>query len=436
MSEPEIIIERLAVGGNGVGRLDGVACFVPFTAPGDRLTLRVTSRKRSYLEGELSALREPSSWRTEPSCPVFGQCGGCSWQHIDYALQCRAKRALLVESLERIARLVAPPVEETVAAPHPYGYRARAQFKLFSAAERLAVGFYRRGSRYVIDLPDGCPVVTPAINTAMQRLRLVLTLLPDRNRIPQLSIEEGEEGVVAVVHYIGREPERLRALLLERQAELGLAGLWVQPGRKESLLAVFGGGRLTYLVPGGAAGEIPMPLGYDIGGFSQVNRGQNRVLVNLVRELLAVRPDERLLDIYCGNGNLSLPLAGLVTELVGVEEYPPSIASAIDNARQLRVNNSTFRCRSAVDEVERLVAVGERFAAVLLDPPRSGAAEVVCRLRPLQAERLVYVSCDPATFARDAAVLAGHGYRLERAIPVDMFPQTAHLETVALFSLS
>lgn len=433
MKCPEVVIERLATGGSGVGRVDGTVCFVPFTAPGDRLRVRITASKRSWMQGELVELLEPSPLRAEPLCPAFGRCGGCDWQHIRYDYQCRAKQGLLGDALQRIAGMSSPPVDETVAAPNPYEYRARAQFKLFSSDSGLAAGFFRRGSRFVIDLPDGCPVVTPDINAAMQRLRPLLATLPDRDRIPQVSVEEGAGGVVAVVHYIGQQQERLVRLLSEREQELKLAGLFVQSGRKETLNRVFGEANLVYAVPSGGDAPTEISLAYGIGGFSQVNRRQNRTMVELVRLLLALGPSERLLDFYCGNGNLSLPLAAQVAALIGVEEYAPSVRSAIDNARQLRVNNSTFKCCNAADELRRLVAAGERFEAVVLDPPRSGAADLVCDLAALGAARLVYVSCDPATFARDAALLRSRNYHLARAIPLDMFPQTAHLETVALF---
>ncbi len=433
MSDPVLVIERLAAGGSGVGRVDGTVCFVPFTAPGDRLRVRITARKRSWMQGELLELLEPSPLRTEPPCPAFGRCGGCDWQHLRYDAQCRAKQGLLGDALQRIAGMSSPPVEETVAAPNPYGYRARAQFKLFSTDSGLTAGFFRRGSHLVIDLPEGCPVVTPAINAAMLRLRPLLTTVPDRDRIPQVSVEEGVGGVVAVVHYIGQQQERLVRLLSEWKQELELAGFFVQSGRKETLTRVFGDANLVYTVPSGGDASAEVSLAYGIGGFSQVNRQQNRTMVELVRRLLALEPSGRLLDFYCGNGNLSLPLATQVADLLGVEEYAPSVTSAIDNARQLRVNNSTFKCCNAADELQRLVAAGERFEAVVLDPPRSGAADLVLGLAALGAARLVYVSCDPATFARDAALLESRKYHLVRAIPLDMFPHTAHLETVALF---
>lgn len=435
MNADELVIERLALGGNGVGRINGKVCFVPFSAPGDRLKVRVVREHRSYCEAELVELCDPSPQRVAPRCPAFGQCGGCDWQHIDYTAQSSVKQQLLTETLQRVAKLVDPVVAETVAAEQPYGYRARAQFKLHATPAGLAVGFFRRGSRFVIDLPQGCPICTGPVNTAMLKLRQVIQLLPDAHRVSQLSLEEGLSGVVAVVHYLGSDQQRLKQLLMQHRDQLDLNGLFLQVGRKEQLQPVFGSGHLAYQVPSCDPSANAMLLGYEIGGFSQVNRLQNQQMVKLVCGYAQPAAGQRMLDLYCGNGNLSLPLSGAVRELLGIEGFASSIASAVDNARQLRVNNSTFRCNDASKELRHLLAQHALFDLVLLDPPRAGAADVARELGQLGAQRIVYVSCDPATLARDLAALCGAaGYRLIEATPLDMFPQTGHLETVALLT--
>ena len=425
-------IERLAQGGNGVGRIDGKVCFVPFCAPDDLIRVRVVKEHRSYLEAEITELCESSPSRVTPPCPAFGRCGGCDWQHLSYAAQCEAKRSILLDTLQRVGKLATPPISATCAASRQYGYRARAQFKLHRAADGLKAGFFRRGSRFVIDLPEGCPVVTAAINRTLLALRAALEQLPDCDRVPQISLEEGEDGVAVIVHYIGNEPQRLERLLRELAEQLPVSGIHLQSGRKDSLQRVVGAELIRYRVPAGAR---ELTLGYGIGGFSQVNREQNRRMIDLVRGFVVDGHPQRLLDLYCGNGNLTLPLADVAQELLGIEGYTPSIASAVDNCRQARVNNSTFVCEDAGAAVDRLIAAGERFDTLLLDPPRSGAVEVVRQAALLGADRIVYVSCDPGTLARDLSILTGPGrYRLLEAVPLDMFPQTAHLETVALLA--
>jgi 23S rRNA (uracil1939-C5)-methyltransferase len=263
----------------------------------------------------------------------------------------------------------------------------------------------------------------------------MMQTLPDLNRVPQISLEDGQSGVVAIVHYIGSDPQRLKKLCLQHQESLELSGLFLQTGRKDALQPVFGSGHITYQVPCCSETAGMMELGYEIGGFSQVNRLQNQQMVKLVCGYAQPAAGQRMLDLYCGNGNLSLPLSGAVRELLGIEGFAPSIASAVDNARQLRVNNSTFRCNDASKELRHLLAHHALFDLVLLDPPRAGAADVARELGRLGAQRIVYVSCDPATLARDLAVLCGAaGYRLIEATPLDMFPQTGHLETVTLLT--
>ncbi len=428
MMAGEVIIERLASGGSGVGRIGDKVCFVPFSAPGDRLSVRVVKEHRSWCEAELVELREASPLRVSPVCPAFGSCGGCDWQHLRYSAQTEAKEAILRETLQRVGKLVDPPVLPAMAAPAPYGYRARAQFKLHRAPEGLYAGFYRRGSRFVIDLPQGCPVVTPAVNSAMLRLKGLLAELPDADRVPQLSIEEGEAGCHAVVHYIGNDPERLGAYLTAGRETLGLAGLCLQQGRKETMTRLFGETRVTYRVSSDGHDFL---LGYGLGGFSQVNRQQNRAMIGLVRRLLKPQATGRLLDLYCGNGNFAIPLADRFERVVGIEGFEPSIASAVDNSRQAHVNNSTFRTAEVVAELRHLAAGAESCAVVLLDPPRTGAFEAVQLLPVLRAPQILYVSCDPGTLARDLSFLVHQGgYRLECVHPLDMFPQTGHLETV------
>jgi len=435
MNVSRLVIERLALGGNGVGRIDGKVCFVPFSAPGDCLKVQVVREHRSYCEAELLEVCEPSDMRVEPRCPVFGQCGGCDWQHISYAEQCRAKQHILSETLQRVARFSKPAVAETVTSELPYGYRARAQFKLFSTPSGLKAGFYRRGSHDVIDLPEGCPVVTPAINTAIAALRTVLQKLPDVSRVTQVILEEGQAGVVAVIQYSGANQDQLIRSLGQHQDQFGLAGLFLQNGRKDFLQPVFGSGHLTYQVPWCGPGEGSARLGYEIGGFSQVNRNQNSAMIKLVCDYARQEAGQRLLDLYCGNGNLSLPLSGTVQQLLGIEGFVHSIASAVDNARQLHVNNSTFKCSDAALELAELIRQQAQFDLVLLDPPRAGAVDVVRQLATLGPQRIMYVSCDPATLARDLALLSAEaGYKLIEATPLDMFPQTGHLETVALLT--
>lgn len=217
MSEARVSIEKLAFGGSGVGRIDGKVCFVPYSCPGDELLVRITAEKRSYLNASIIDIIIPSSRRVTPSCPLFGRCGGCDWQHVDYDCQLEAKRSILADALWRGARVPVELVRETIASPLRYGYRSRVQFKLHGRSQRLQIGFFRQGSHFVEDAPAGCPIALPVINQALQRLREVLAEFPEPDMIPQINIDCGDHGAVAIVNYIGRDADRTAAFFKKIQ---------------------------------------------------------------------------------------------------------------------------------------------------------------------------------------------------------------------------
>ena len=221
MREALVRVESLAFGGAGFGRVDGKACFVPFTAPGELVRVAITVEKRSYLEAELVEILDPSTVRVTPPCPVFGQCGGCSWQHIAYEAQVTAKRTILADALRRSGLTEADRVGAPVMAAEPFGYRSRVQFKVRWGAGRLHIGFYRRGSHFVIDVPSGCAICHPSLNRALAQLRHVLPEFPELQRIPQLDMAVGEQGeVLLIVHYIGESPEMARSFFASVRSAL------------------------------------------------------------------------------------------------------------------------------------------------------------------------------------------------------------------------
>jgi 23S rRNA (uracil1939-C5)-methyltransferase len=432
MSGQVVTIDSLAFGGNGVCRIDGKVCFVPFSCPGDKLRLTVTSEKRSYLTARITEILTPSEQRVTPPCPLFGSCGGCSWQHIGYARQLQAKRQILAETLWRGARVDGERILPALPSPSPYGYRSRVQFKLHSATDRLYIGFFRSGSHRVEDAPGGCPVALAAVNAAIGQLRAVLESCAECSRIPQINVECGDTGAVAIVNYIGTERDTLCGHLLLHRTELSsLSGLWLQSGRKSTLTRVWGDDRLYYALPS-VAGSGDVRLGFAPGCFSQVNRDQNRAMLDIVRRMARFQATEQVLDLYCGNGNFSLPIAGAVSSVTGIEEYAGSIVAAEENRSMNRIAQADFICDDAAGGVRKLAQAGRSFDTVILDPPRSGAADVVTELHRLNPAKIIYVSCDPSTLARDCGVLAGNGYRVQESAPVDMFPQTYHIESVTL----
>jgi 23S rRNA (uracil1939-C5)-methyltransferase len=435
MRDITLKIEKMTYGGSGLGHVDGKVCFVPYTAPGDLAQVRVRSEKKSYIDASLTALPEPSHHRVDPPCPVFGECGGCNWQHLPYDLQCSEKKDIFTDILWRSARVEASCVLPIIPSPDPYGYRARVQLKIRSVNGALQVGFYRSGSHYVVALPGRCEIALPEINHLLPELHELLRLCPEPDCIPQIDVAAGDDGIMAAVcHYIGADQEGFAGFLARNRALVpSVGGLYLQSGRKATLRKIWGVDALTYRIPvDPSVSGTELKLSFSPGGFAQINFRQNRALVETVLTSLGLTGEERVLDIFCGNGNFSLPLAVHCREVTGIEEYEPSIADARANARASATTNVRFICGDAGAIVREMASNGDRFEIVLLDPPRTGAADIARVLSDLRPAKIVYVSCDPPTLARDIGILRGRGYVVTSCRPVDMFPQTHHIESVTL----
>lgn len=419
----ELRIDSLAQGGSGVGRLEGKAVFVPLSAPGDLLECRITLEKKRYSEAEIVRVIEPSPLRCEPVCPVFGQCGGCQWQHLQPQAQALWKYRIFSDHLQRQCGIDPVLVRPLLCSEDPWNYRSRVQFKCRQTENGFVMGFYRRGSHFVIDV-QGCPIARPEINRAQQLLRDWVGSCHCPDKVPQIDLGGDDGGRVrAVVHYIGPDPDRLARELGPRAEAQGMS-LYLQTGRKQSLQRVCGEPDLII--------EVDSPsiaLAYGPGGFAQVNLEQNRAMVAEAMRELDLEGNERVLDLFCGMGNFSLPLARRCATVVGVEDFEPSIEKARQNAAANNLSNVEFHARPAEGSV---AALGGSFDLVMLDPPRVGAYDVAWELYSLKPERILYISCDPTTLARDLVPLVQGGYRVLWSRPVDLFPQTFHTESITL----
>lgn len=433
MALPCATIDSLAFGGNGVCRIDGKVCFVPFSCPGDEVYLRITAQKKSYSTAAIVEIIQPSPLRTIPACPVFGVCGGCNWQHVSYPAQLEHKRAILAEALRRGASVPTELIENAVPAENQYGYRNRLQFKVSATDGSLRIGFYRQGSHTVVDAEAGCPVASPVINQVLNRCREVLRSYPEVASVSQLSVDAGDSGVVIIMHQSGAVTSECRDYLISRRADFWpCTGLFLTTDRQSSVKKLWGCSELTYTMSRADSALEPVVLAFPPGGFAQVHQLQNLSMLSVVRRLGTFAPSGHLLDLFCGNGNFSIPLAAEVASVVGIEGNADSIRAALDNGDRNMVANIQFFCDDVTSALRRLVHQGQRFEAVLLDPPRSGAGDAVADIARLQPDTIIYVSCDPATLARDCGLLAGCGYRVARSVPIDMFPQTYHIESVTL----
>ncbi|MDP2689856.1 MAG: class I SAM-dependent RNA methyltransferase [Deltaproteobacteria bacterium] len=423
--EHTVEITGLAFGGRGVGRIGGKVVFVPFTAPGDTARVRITSEKKSFSEGELIELVRPSPERVAPLCPLFGVCGGCALQHMGYASQVRWKQTIFEETLKRIGG-VAPEFDAPVPSPEAFGYRSRASFHV----DKGRWGFYAAGSHRVVDVED-CPILSPAVNSAYKGIRQRLS-----GRLRSLySVDvgaSGEGGAAAAFHVSGDKGFDWKGAL--RGVE-GLSGfeVWFSPSKKGKGKRIIAedDSRLVY-----AAGGLRFEAGISV--FTQVNRSLNPALMERVVEYAGLSGVEKAVDLCCGAGNLSLPLAKRACSVTGVEENGAAVDLARKNAELNSIKNARFIRSDSLGWVQKSIKSLEKedVDMVVLDPPRGGDPDVAKALSGLKPRKIIYVSCSPPTLARDVSFLAGCGYRAFRAGLFDMFPQTYHIESVTGLELS
>lgn len=422
-----------ALNHDGEGVLRGVkTAFVAGALPAERIRFERTRRHRQHDEGRLLEVLEPSPERVVPRCAHFGVCGGCALQHLDPAAQLSAKQAELAESLARIGRVEPARWLAPLAGPvWQYRRRARLGAKWVPKRERVLVGFRERQSPFVAAL-ERCEVLAAPLDGLITPLSQLLTGLQARASIPQIEAAVGDDAVLLVFRHLVELGEADRAALKAFGAQHGVR-ICLQPGGLDSVTALDGGGStLEYRLP-----EAGLRFEFQPTDFVQVNGAMNRALVDRALELLELAPQHRVLDLFCGLGNFTLPIARRVREVVGIEGEAGLVARARGNAALNGITNASFHVANLAEADGGAAALAGRFDRILLDPPRAGALEVLPRLAALGAERMVYVSCHPGTLARDVGMLCSElGYRLAAAGVVDMFPHTTHVESIAVLEVS
>ena len=402
--------------------------FVEDALPGERVAVEVFLKKRSFDTGRAIRILQPSASRREPRCPYFGVCGGCALQHADPALQVAEKQRGLVENLARIGN-VAPQTLLPPLAGEPWGYRHRARLSVRRVEKKggALVGFRERRSTHVADMRE-CHVLPESISKLIPELRALVEKLSIRERLPQIEVAVGDNATALVFrHLLPFTQEDL--FLIKTFADTHSIHAWLQPKGPDSAHPFHpAASELWYELP-----EFGVRLHFRPTDFTQVNHAVNRLLVSQALRLLDPQPGERIADLFCGLGNFSLPLAARGAQVIGFE----GSAELVERARQNAGVNALVAQFEARDLFREDFSAFGRFEKLLIDPPREGAIHVVRSLPDEWPRRIVYVSCDPATLARDAGVLVHvKGFRLAAAGVVDMFPHTAHVESVALFERS
>ena len=410
-------------GGAGLARHLGQVVFIPHTAVGDVVSCRVTKAKKNFLQAEVIEILKPATVRRQPNCPVAGVCGGCQWQHLPYPEQLRWKESLFRESLTRQCGSEPDRILPIIPAADEWNYRSRVQIKCHNSPAGFVTGFYRPKSHLVVPI-EQCPIIAPELNRLLVQLRHVINHTPYASDIQQLDLAVDDHGQCsALIHYSGSDSVSLAGLL---KGEKLAADLLIKAAGSSKLIKVCGDGVMQIAVD-----SPPIQLNYAVGGFTQINLQQNLALIDYLLGTAELNGSEQVLDLYCGMGNFSLPLARRAKHVIGIEESKLSIEMARQNSRLNEIKNVDFYSQPAEGALT-FFSQQQVINLLVLDPPRSGAAVTMKELLEKPVKKVLYVSCDPQTLARDLSVLVNGGYDLVSSQPFDMFPQTHHCESVTL----
>jgi 23S rRNA (uracil1939-C5)-methyltransferase len=449
MSQSLIEIESLDMEARGVGHLKnedgtpGKVVFVEGALPGELVSFQSYRRKAKWEAAHLLAVHRESALRVEPRCKYFGTCGGCAMQHIEPSAQVAAKQRVLEDNLKHIGRLQPEMMLRPIHGP-TWGYRYRARFSVRNVVKKggVLVGFHERKSGFITDMTS-CEVVPAHVSALLVPLRRLIASLSIMEQVPQLELAVGDGVNGPVTALVMRNMAPLSTqdeAMLREFADLHQVQWWLQPAGPDSVYQFYPTDtRLLYRLP-----EFGIEMPFKPTDFTQVNHQVNRTLVARAMALLDAQSDERVADLFCGLGNFTLPIATRAREVMGIEGSATLTARALENARHNGLADKvSFSTRNLFEvTADDMLALG-RFDRMLIDPPRDGAAAVCEALSSLKErapeflpKRIVYVSCGPSTLARDAGILVNQaGYRLRMAGVMNMFPHTAHVESIAVFDL-
>jgi 23S rRNA (uracil1939-C5)-methyltransferase len=424
-----ITVESLSHDGRGVAHLDGKTVFIEGALPGEQVDFEYLATRKTFDEARVTDVHEASPDRVTPKCAHFGVCGGCSLQHMEPGAQIRAKQQVLLDNLIRIGNVaperVLPPMTGPV-----WGYRTKARLGVKDVIKkgRVLVGFREKRAPYIADL-SRCEVLHPSVGEHLEELDGLVGQLDARARIPQIEVAVSEQATALVFRNLDPLSEADVTRLRQFATESGMH-VYLQPAGPDSVQALMPAEpMLSYHLP-----KQEIEIRFRPNDFTQVNTEINRQMVARVLGLLELDQTDSVLDLFCGLGNFTLPMARLAGNVVGVEGDTGLVNRARDNAVLNGLENVAFHVANLAEDQRHASWAGGAYSKVLLDPPRSGAAEIMDMVGNVAPQRIVYVSCHPGSLARDAGTLVSEkGYRLQAAGVMDMFPHTAHVESIALF---
>jgi 23S rRNA (uracil1939-C5)-methyltransferase len=428
-----VTIESLDQEGRGVAHSEGKVIFIEGALPGEVVTYNSYRKKQNFEMAQAGQILKPGFGRVTPQCSHFAICGGCSLQHMDARAQVAAKQRVLEDNLKHIGKVEAELILPAIYGA-AWGYRHRARLSVRYVAKKggVLVGFHEKRSSFVVDM-RACEIVPSRISRLIMPLRELVGSLSVRQHIPQIEVSLGENVDVLVLRILNPLVDQDEALL-QAFADQHHIQFFLQPGGPQTAYPFYpkNAAELNYMLP-----EFDIVMPFHPTEFTQVNPAMNRVLVRRALNLLDPQPGERIADLFCGLGNFALPIARRGAQVVGFEGSAAVVRRANENAQRNRLARNTQFVETNLFEIdEAWMQAQGYFDKMLIDPPREGAIAAVTALGKEQAapRRIVYVSCNPATLARDAAILVrSNGYVLKAAGVVNMFPHTAHVESIALF---
>lgn len=428
----DVRIDGLSHDGRGIARYRGKTLFVDGALTGETVGVQVLEDKRRFINARVKEVGQASAERCQPACPHFHQCGGCSLQYWSHEGQLRGKQQIVLDQLRRFANVIPGHMEPPLISP-PYGYRYRCRFAIRWQKGKLQLGFREKASNAICDIHQ-CLVLAEPLREIPSLLKSFLPSLDHREAISHAECFLADNGCGVLLRHIrpltGQDCERLRDFAASHQLHLYLQSA---PGKIDLIFPQLAGEAeqtaLYYCLP-----ESDLKLYFRPRDFTQVNPMINQAMVEQAVQWLSPESSDKVLDLFCGPGNFSLPLARQSGHVTGVEGSQSSVEQAMRNAHLNGLQNVSFHCSDLARDFGSELWAKAHYDIVVLDPPRAGADFMIDQLASFLPERLLYISCNPATLARDAGNLTSHGFTLERLCVMDMFPQTEHVESMALFS--
>ncbi len=427
----EVSIEALSDEGRGIAHVDGRPVFIDQALPGERVKFKYTRLTKKIAEGRAEEIVEASNDRVVPKCAAFGRCGGCSLQHMSSAAQIATKQNALIKQLKNIGQVEPESILEPLTGP-VWGYRSKARLgvRYVAKKEKVLVGFRERGSSFITET-ERCEILHPAVGEIINELAVCITTLDLKRQIPQIEVAVGDAQTVLVFRHLDDLTDHDRSHLIDLAKQHQLTIL-LQAGKPDQLEPLWPEKveQLYYMLD-----DFDIRIEFQPSDFTQVNSEINHKMINRAIDYLQLDEDDRVLDLFSGLGNFTLPIAKHCAHVTGVEGSQAMVNKARANAELNNISNAEFHYADLYsDEVTHTQWLRKQYNKIMLDPPRSGAADMLEYIKRMEAEKIVYVSCHAATLARDAGRLVNElGYTLTHAGVMDMFPHTAHVESMAVF---